>query len=721
ETDEVEIPNYTGTVYKVVPDEGTEPEPEPDPESDYVAQIVRTGKKYSTLDAALSAAADGDTIELIADAAFYSSLSISDKELTIEGGEYEILIPNRDARLYLYSGTKLTINGGDWYFASYNMWGDYFITAYSGAELTVNSGSWYLNSGEIALFRADNGSKLTINGGEYDLYSTSSRYAIYSYSQNPEDVVVNGGYFENCHFYASSNNGSRGWEIKGGKFGENVTFENGYLSGGYYALDPSYINQYTRPGYKAVHAPEDVTIPYYFDAVYSVAKVDDDTVTAGVAVNLRTGIEYESLNDALTSAESGDTVMLLANAALDSWVGLYDNITLDLDGHTVTSTDYISLYSGSVLTLKGGNWISDRYYTVFSINSGAKVTVESGSFTNTTNNSSSLFGLYGGELEIKGGAFNWNYGQMIYAQDNNSNKLTISGGDFTNLYSSSDSSSRCLIYWNSSSGTNTKSEITGGTFRRGYLNIYNSKLSITGGEFLGEISLNGNSGYIKGGLWAFEPNSGYIYSGYKAEVSDKTIAGYSGTVYEIVTGEELEPVAKDKDTGEVYYTLVDALTSAPNGAKLELLRDTRIANNNIVMSGNSVSLDLKDYSVNNDGYLIYIQNGARLTLEGGHWLRRSNYLFQIEYGTLYIKSGEFKNEDGYSHSDYLIYSNSSSGKLVITGGTFEQSVSGWNLIYVYSDNDYASAITGGEFRKGYIYYGNSSYSGFSILGGVFSP
>ncbi|MGM9682002.1 MAG: hypothetical protein ACI3XQ_00230, partial [Eubacteriales bacterium] len=65
---------------------------------------------------------------------------------------------------------------------------------------------------------------------------------------------------------------------------------------------------------------------------------------------------YPKLSEAISSAQDGDTVLLLTDCTLDAPLGIYKNITLDLVGNTITysSNGYAVSTQGKVLIKNGG-------------------------------------------------------------------------------------------------------------------------------------------------------------------------------------------------------------------------------------------------------------------------------------------------------------------------------------------------------------------------------
>ena len=684
--------------YKVIPDADANP----------VARIVRDEeeKLYYTLEEAFSAAKDGEVIELINDVQLRAGSKVLNKNITLNAGEHEITVAGSDMYISV-SGGSLAIDNGTWYFEQYSAERP-FILAESGAKLKVNGGEWLLNSGNITLFKAASGADVAVMNGEFDLGSPES---IAVYSEDGSSAAVNGGYFNNCGIYGPA-------EVKGGKFGTNVSFFETVLTGGYFALDPDYINLFVTRGHMAVEA-ENVKIPYYSGTVYTVGTGGE--VTA-VAENTRSGEKYAKLSTALAEASEGDTVKLLKNAFLDSAISLSEKITLDLNEKTVTATcdASLNLFSGADVTIKGGDWVfSESTAAAFSINSDAVLTVESGNIKKTNDSRYCLFDLKGGELTIAGGTFDWYGDSIILGESYGENKLTVNGGSFTNRKNSAK-----IIDWSAGSGTYASSEIKDGEFKLGRMLINNARLSILGGLYLVGVVFESetNIDYIKGGHYAmaqstFEPYISYNY--YYRVDEDYVLDGYDDSIYEVFCTDTFEIVARDRKSGDEFYSLDDALTKSIDGADIELLADTFLYTN-VTISGKTISLDLNGHTVDTSSKYFTVKSSATLILDGGEWKDRTtheNNLFYVSTGsTIYVKGGKFTNART-DNQYYLINAYSTDANAIITGGVFDAI----KVLAANSDADHFSAVTGGKYLRGMLKSYNSAGGGLSVRGGIYGP
>ena len=141
------------------------------------------------------------------------------------------------------------------------------------------------------------------------------------------------------------------------------------------------------------------------------------------------GNQYTTLQDAIAEAEEGLTVSLLTDTDTSS-LNVTKNITLDLNGHSITSSLSLTVASDKSFAIKGegeiGGLTNDRGFS-----DGGVLYINGGTFTENVYN--------WGNMVINDGDFD-----SLYTTSNNAN-TTVNGGTFVTL---------------SSSGTMT---ITGGT------------------------------------------------------------------------------------------------------------------------------------------------------------------------------------------------------------------------------------------------------------------
>ena len=200
------------------------------------------------------------------------------------------------------------------------------------------------------------------------------------------------------------------------------------------------------------------------------------------------GYGYITLADAVTAAQSGDTVKLLAdvNTGDKTFIVSGKNITLDLNGCTVTTTadPFLKVDVGATLKITdnsgsaNGTLYEKRDYSYLLLNKGTLV-LEKGNFK------AESIEHYPGESK-KLGAF-------ALAMASNS-VTTINGGTFTGS-----------LYTNGTS-ENVNVTINGGTYNDMlYLAARTVNVTINGGTFMKGVETKGSTFNITGGT--FYPDS----------------------------------------------------------------------------------------------------------------------------------------------------------------------------------------------------------------------
>ena len=120
--------------------------------------------------------------------------------------------------------------------------------------------------------------------------------------------------------------------------------------------------------------------------------------SVGTAINVKAegnvakigDTEYATLADAISAANEGDTIVLIDNVSDISTLYIEKNITIDLDGHTISTAycevgkHYYAIYNWASLTINdsaGTGKISSRgidNYGSLTINGGTYETIDSG-------------------------------------------------------------------------------------------------------------------------------------------------------------------------------------------------------------------------------------------------------------------------------------------------------------------------------------------------------
>ena len=542
-----------------------------------VAQVA--GKAFTSLQAAIDAAHDGETVTLLTDAA--EDVAIS-KSITLDMGGKTLTNTNSGkATISVRSGTVTVKNGNVVGGTSYY---NIEVTKNSNANLTLtdvtatagNTGSSMIDNwgtltiesgtytGGLNVVKSEEGSKLTITGGTFTLDYATSGYTgvILVYG----DTTISGGEFIQSltttgrwnHPQVVATGVVEGYtaitRVTGGHFvnkmsGEGIfrgigkgTSDNFEVSGGTF-------NKSISEGFCA-----DGFIPTKnADGTYGVKE--------GHYVAQVGSTKYETLADAIRLAAKGKTITLLADVEQNTQLNINKDITLDLNGKTIKNTEDI--------------W-SDNANAILSITNGAKVTITGNGIIDAKENDCYAINVVKGDLTIENGTF---YGNVSVVQVQEGT-LSVKGGTF-DLHQKWEGSSKYLF------------NCIDDAYANGSANV-----AISGGTFVGfdlNVSPEGEG-------------TSYLAPGYAPVDNGDGTYGVVAGVAQIGT--------------KAYATLADAVAAAQDGDTITLLSDC--SGNGIVVKGdtfpNGLTIDFAGHSYTVGGKLV----GSSGTASNGFQLLKGN-------------------------------------------------------------------------------------------------
>lgn len=512
-----------------------------------VAKIGDTG--YATLQAAVDAANNGDTVQLLTDVLQNSKVCINkDITLDLNGKKIyntkDIWADSVVALVNVTNNANVTITGNGEITAKEN--DCYAINLVSGI-LTIENGNIV---GNVSAVQVQAG-HLYIKGGTFSLlqkWENKSTYLINMIDKAYQD-------------------GSARATITGGTF---VDYEPSQST----SEHPN--ANFVPTGYNVTQDGDNYVVTVKSD---NVAEIDD--------------IQYATLADAVAAANNGETVTLLKDVQLGNILEIHKNLTLDLGGKTLSR-------QGSVLDLYGDVTIKNGTITTTGTGTGAvwmnqtaKLIVED-DVTMTAPADSFAIGYYqdctAAEVTFKGKITGGNGITVngLIKDTSTNNKLVVDGAKITvsgqGIYQAGYAETAFSVNDSTISGS------TGIEVRAGKLNVTNSvisgsgefkckpndnggttdgagiaiaqhttklpievtisdgeisgpyaiyesnpqqndadsiakvKLSVTGGKFNGRVYSEDIKGFISGGYFTTDP-SAYVASGYVAGTSD--VSGYS--------------------------------------------------------------------------------------------------------------------------------------------------------------------------------------------------
>lgn len=433
-----------------------------------------------------------------------------------------------------------------------------------------------------------------------------------------------------------------------------------------------------------------------------IAKADDTTAVAKIGETT-----YAKLSDAVTAAAEGDTVTLRKDTTED--VVVNKNITLDLDGKTLTGTNSgkatLTIAKGATATVKNGSVIGTSSF--YNIQNNGTATFET-LIATAGNTGSSMIDNWG-TLTINSGEYT---GGLNVVKSEEGSVLTINGGEFTLSYSKKwDFNAVILVYGDTTikGGTFIQNAKTASSYPQvvmtGVVDGYASVTKITGGTFI-----NNFSGIKSGIFWALgdATSANFKVSGgtfNKAISADYCAEGFIPSTTKNADG--MYGVKEGKYVAKVgsknYETLADAIRLAPKGKTVTLLDN--ISGNFEISDIKKITLDLNGYTINggkgtakaaitNYGTLTITDSSAAKT---GTIKRDDNgdrgYYVILNLGTMTIEQANVVNNSGHDGSS-LIRNGGNDTKvstLTINGGEFTQN----DFIAIKNDSTAVLNINGG--------------------------
>ena len=606
---------------------------------------------------------------------FIGNMMIDDAE-TADRSEFDKLVITGDSTISAFafavsgngsstsawSGTDITVEnatlnseaGAAVYHPQYGvitLTQDAVLTGCSGIE--IRAGELNINGAQITA----NGTFLTDENGQGNTTDGAAIIVVQHSTKKAIEVNVTDGTFsavgEGGRAFYQGNPQKNDQEavdkiemsVQNGTFNGIVESENftGFVSGGNFnALDAKYV-------------AKDAVLYLQAGGTYSVGSADDAVEAGAIAIAGR--VAYDSLQAAIDAAAAGDTVLLLGNVTQSITIGAEQNLTLDLNGFTLTNTagQHTIINNGTLTVIDSS---AEKTGTVTNVTSGkaafyngenATATLSGGTFTRTAANnhyviqnhgtmeindgvtmlqpSKSSSGIASGwytpgdesqrtYLTINGGTFASN---GITVKNDEINELIINGGTFDNVdgYLANQSVQNWAI------GT-----IAGGTF---YSNIYSWAYENDSGDVVrGNLTISGSDVVVRGNIEAYYlSNSGAqiidesgevlveegmfynpVRKSYLSETSALSYNAESGT-YSIVSSEEPQAQIERGDSVYAFATLADAIAVAQNGDTVVLLGDVNLTE--ALTIDKNVTIDLAGYTIGAEGTAANIT--ADVTIE----------------------------------------------------------------------------------------------------------
>ena len=304
----------------------------------YVASVTTGGEtvSYTSLDDALNAAQDGDTVTLLSDVDLGETSVTIDKSITFDLGDKTLsssktwssdgVLLVKDAAVTVKNGTVNATGIGSCAIRAYR----------SGASMTLEAVTATVTSDKSSVMVGDFGSAVIKSGDYQGLYVGIK-----------SQVTLEGGTFRPyMDTITNKNVKSIFWKVNEATDATSRDCME-LLGDGCVYVDENQNQVRTGGGFNTV-----VTVQQGTAIDAPVAKIG--------------GVEYASLSKAIDAVQNGGTITLLNDLDLGNGAVLQvdssKNFTIDLDRHTLSADgDYlIMLHNGSQLTLKNGTLDGSR-------------------------------------------------------------------------------------------------------------------------------------------------------------------------------------------------------------------------------------------------------------------------------------------------------------------------------------------------------------------------
>ena len=630
---------YGGTFSSAVPEalcaEGCNPVENPDGTHGVSGSVAQVGfKAFNTLQAAIDAAQDGETVTLLTDAAEDATIAAG-KNITLNLGGKTLTNTNTGkATLTIAKGATATVKngsivGGTGYYTidNYGTATLEDVTATAGntdssmirndGTLTIEGGSY---SGGLNVVKSEEDSTLNINGGKFEL-SHAVKYGYTAVILVYGNTTITDGEFV-CS--ATTPNWANPKVVMTGEVAGHPSFTK--ITGG------SFVNKYSGGGIFHGYTPatsdnfevsggtfnKSISEGYCADGFIPTKNADGTYgVKEGYYVAQVGSKKYETLADAIRLAAKGKTITLLTDVEQNTQLTINKNITLDLNGKTIKNTQDI--------------W-GDNANAILSITNGAKVTITGNGTIDAKENDCYTINVVKGDLTIENGTF---YGNVSVVQVQEGT-LSVKGGTF-DLHQKWEGSSKYLF------------NCIDDAYAKGSANV-----AISGGTFVG-----------------FDPSASP-----EGEGSSYLAPGYAPTdngdgTYGVVAG-----VAQIGS--KAYASLQAAIDAAQTGDTVQLIADAVVDATVVVQNKGAITLDLSDKTISNtkeiwndDSYnwsLVSVRGNSDLTITGNgaiDALANDSYAIDLQDAAskCTIENGAFT---GNISAVYVF-----DGSLTINGGTFD--------------------------------------------------
>ena len=472
----------------------------------------------------------------------------------------------------------------------------------------------------------------------------------------------------------------------------------GQFVGAIYDVEPQYDSSF--PWGTRAYGVDEITVAGYTYTGTSadlefIGYTDEGTNVTQVTRVAQVGnVKYNSLQEAINAAKPGDTITLLADVDVTGSITISDELTIDLNGHTLTGTDtatdsfgLINIQPGAELTIKDSSEAGTGRITLT-----ATTNREWSAYSSVISNQRGKLTVNGGTIEHFGGT------DMAYAIDNLTNtgaeiaETTINDGVIKSTYRA------IRQFLNSSAeGVNNILTVYGGTIEGDNKSIWMQDANTSAN--IGTLTVS-DEAILVGDVYLFVTEGSAEWPVSVSIADDAFADGYTVMHKNVPPGTKVDVVGgywgiSDANTSYVaaikgvsYTTLQDAIDNAKDGDTILILDDVPLKKGLNVAGDDQIIIDLNGMTVSYEtteskaddmivnkgdltitdssdeqkGKLSYKYSGTADTSYS-----YDNATIQNE-GNLTIKAGTVENTtDVMSHASYAINTNAGA-TLNVKGG-----------------------------------------------------
>ena len=667
----------------------------------YVAEV--NGKQYDSLQAAITEAADNDTVTLLADT---TEDVVINKDITLDLGGKTLTNTNAGKATISVTGGTVTVKNGnviggtDYYNievtkdsnANLTLEGVTATAGNTGSSMIDNWGTMTITSGEYSgglnTVKSEEGSTLNISGGKFisnyaPKYGVTGTILVYGtttisggeFIQNststnarvvvtglvegyPSKTYVTGGTFttkpSGAIFHGLGKATSDNFEVSGGTF--NKSIPAGYCADGYIPTknaDGTY-------GVKEGSYVAKIGSTYYESLADAVAKANKNSKAVTLVANVTGSIEIVSTKTCtidlngftLTNTEGEHTIVnngtLTIKDSSTAQTGTVDNVT---HGRGALVNNGTAILSGGTFersaengTLEpygnGGNsWYTIANYGTMTIDNGTTVKNAGGYSSNIRNGGQDSIA----KLTINSGTFD---GGVNTVKNDANGVLEIKGGELKNT------AQYVIMNWN-------QATISGGTFETAETAgaVLFSSAYGTDGTACGELTITGGTFKAAGSKLiddAYDPDN------------HGTVKISGGSFNRAVDPKHCDTGFIPKDNGDgtygvkegvyvakvdnvKYETLQAAINAAKGGSTVRLLANVTLTETAVFPAGKTVHLNLVGHNITATGTALLINGTTDIQDTSNTGIIESTGNVAVAVGnnaSLTVYSGTLKGREG---------------------------------------------------------------------------